>query len=113
MNSRPDAFDCFSEIMEKSLKIIQTLQDLRQSMINSSDVGGPLHPAIRVDILDFYNSCTGCVAAIKQLQAFHHATITQNLWAVINGFLDQVMLLRDEVVRNDASYSTDGPLVKC
>jgi len=93
---------------------ILKLEEVRKAMLRSAETQlGPIHPATRLDLNEFYNSCTGCLAATKQLQNQKEATITEGLWQEINQFSEQTELLRDEVVKLDMSYTGDGPLVKC
>lgn len=100
-------------LLSPEQKIVK-IEEVRYAMIKSAEAhGGAIHPATKIDITGFYNHCTGCEAAIKQLHNFKEATITENLWKEINTFTEQVELLRDEVVKFDKSYTLDAPLVKC
>ena len=48
---------------------ILKLEEVRKAMLRSAETQlGPIHPATRLDLNEFYNSCTGCLAATKQLQ---------------------------------------------
>ena len=92
---------------------IEKLEEIRHAMVRSAGRHEAIHPATKVDLNNFYNSCTGCMAAVKQLQVFKEATITENLWNQINSFFDDVQLLQAEVVKLDPSYQQDAALVKC
>ena len=50
---------------------ILKMEEVRHAMLKSADTQlGAIHPANRLDLNNFYNCCTGCLAATKQLQVF-------------------------------------------